>query len=241
MGRIGRLEPSRSQGSKNSWFGCLTTKHADVGSNVLEEYEREIEPRGVGAGRFHPPTAGSHASPRHSPGLLHANGCRCSFRDDVIGMKRTWIIVAHRTGARFLTTDGENGGLRVVQELEHPEGRKKSGDIDADAPGMAFSKGGQGGGHPMGREQDAHERVAADFAHDIAEQLHSGRTQNHFDELVLVAEPRFLGMLRDALDRTTAARVKATIHKDLSHTELRDLPKHLTPTLKLGSHKPAAG
>jgi protein required for attachment to host cells len=54
-----------------------------------------------------------------------------------------------------------------------------------------------------------------------------GRTLHAFGKLVLVAEPRFLGMLRAALDPHTAALVVKTVHKDLPGVSEKDLASHL--------------
>ena len=44
---------------------------------------------------------------------------------------------------------------------------------------------------------------------------------------MLVAEPRFLGMLRAALTPQTAALVSAVVEKDLVHVADHDLAAHL--------------
>ena len=46
-----------------------------------------------------------------------------------------------------------------------------------------------------------------------------------------MAEPRFLGLLRGALDDVSANMVTATLGKDLAHVELRDLGPHLRAVL----------
>ncbi|MDD9971048.1 MAG: host attachment protein [Myxococcales bacterium] len=143
--------------------------------------------------------------------------------------KPQWIVVAHRAGARFLVQDPKSRRLQLVEQRDHPEGRMRSGQLDTDAPGTASMKGSQGGAHPMAREQSAHDREAANFARELADALRGYRAENRFGELVLVAEPGFLGMLREALDGPTSACVAGTIRKDLSHVDLNHLGPHLAP------------
>jgi protein required for attachment to host cells len=121
--------------------------------------------------------------------------------------------------------------LSLVEQMQHPEGRMKNSELDSDRPGQAFSRVGQGGGHPMVPVERSHERAAADFAREVAEQLRKHRNDNRFDELLLVAEPGFLGMLQSALDNVTAASVTSTVKKDLAHVKVRDLGPHLDDVL----------
>lgn len=141
-------------------------------------------------------------------------------------MARTWIVVAHRSGARVFEQSGPGKGLEAVTTLEHPAGRLKNREIDSDKQGRAFDSHGTGR-HAYSREQEPTEHVAAQFAREIAALLEDGRNGQKYDRLVLVAEPRFLGLLRAALSEQTASLVTATLDKDLGGIEDRDLPKHL--------------
>jgi protein required for attachment to host cells len=144
----------------------------------------------------------------------------------------TWILVAHRSGARLFENAGPGKGLKLVEAILHPEGRLKNGEIDSDKPGRAFDKVG-GGRHSMSTEQEPIQRIAQIFAKQLGEKLEKGRAQNRYSKLVLVAEPRFLGELRAALDAPTAALVSATLDKDLIGTEDRDVHHHLENLIRL--------
>ena len=147
-------------------------------------------------------------------------------------MTTTWILVAHRGGARLLANTVPGNGLQLIEDIPHPEGRLKDGDINADKPGRAFDSFGAGR-HSMSTEQAPTERVAQLFAKALGEQLKRGRNENRYAALVLVAEPRLLGELRATLDAPTAALVAATLDKDLGGIETRDLAQHLAGTVKL--------
>ena len=147
-------------------------------------------------------------------------------------MTTTWILVAHRGGARLLANSGPGKGLQLVETIPHPDGRLKDGDINADRPGRAFDIVGAGR-HSMSKEQSQTERIAEQFARMLVERLQQGRNENRYSALVLAAEPRFLGALRAALDAPTAALVTATLDKDLGGIETRDLAQHLAGTVKL--------
>lgn len=141
-------------------------------------------------------------------------------------MSKTWILVAHRAGARLFENDGPGTGLKRVEEIQHPEGRLENKALGSDKPGRSFDSHSPGR-HSLGKEHDEAETVAQAFAHKLAAHLDNARARNAFGKLVLVAEPRFLGQLRAALPPHTAALVSATVDKDLGRVADHDLPGHL--------------
>ena len=147
-------------------------------------------------------------------------------------MNNTWILVAHRGGARLFENKGPGKGLNLLHNIPHPAGRLKNKDIGADKPGRSFDSNGQGR-HSLSSEQEPTAHVTEQFAKQLSTMLDDGRHQQLYGKLVLVAEPRFLGNLRAALSTPTAALVTATVGKDLGGVELHNMPKHLTETIRL--------
>jgi len=141
-------------------------------------------------------------------------------------MGKTWILVANRSGARLFESRGPGKGLELLQILEHPAGKLKNGEIDADKHGRSFDRRGYGR-HAYSTEHDPATHVAEQFAKQLAELLEQGRTRQQYARLVLVADPRFLGILRAALPAPTAALVSGELDKDLAAVEPRDLPRYL--------------
>lgn len=141
-------------------------------------------------------------------------------------MGKTWILVAHRSGARLFESRGPRKGLERLQNLEHPAGKLKNRQIDSDKHGRSFDRRGSGR-HAYTTEHEPTTHVAAQFAKQLAAVLEEGRVQQRYARLVLVAEPRFLGILRAELSAPIASLVSGTLDKDLGGVEDRDLPKHL--------------
>lgn len=143
-------------------------------------------------------------------------------------MAKTWIVVAHEAGARVFAHDGPGKGLALVESIEHPEGRARDRDIASDRPGRSFRKD---SGDPrrasMSRSEGPHDRSVSDFARGLADKLQHARVQNQFERLVLVAPPRFLGLLRSSLDGPTSQLVVGSVHKDLATSKEAELLKHL--------------
>ena len=147
-------------------------------------------------------------------------------------INNTWILVAHRGGARIFENKGPGKGLNLLHDIPHPEGRLKNKDIGADKPGRSIDSHGPGR-HSLSSEQEPTAHVTEQFAKQLSTMLDNGRNQQRYGKLVLVAEPRFLGSLRAALSTPTAALVMATVGKDLGSVELHNMPKHLTDTIRL--------
>ena len=141
-------------------------------------------------------------------------------------MDTTWILTANRSGASLFESRGKGHALRRVQDIPHPRGRLQNQDIDADKPGRAFDSHGPGR-HGMSTEHQPTEEVAMHFARILAELLNKGRTLHAYEKLILVAEPRFLGVLRSALDAHTAALVVQTVNKELQDVSEKELASYL--------------
>jgi len=141
----------------------------------------------------------------------------------------TLVTVAQRAKARFfLHTPGK--GFDEVTDLVHPESRAHGRDLTTDRPGRVHESHGPGRS-AMAQEEPPKEREASNFAREIADQILDRRNANEFDRLVLVAEPGFLGMLRDALDDATAKTIHGEVRKDIVDRPLDDIKEHLSDLL----------
>jgi protein required for attachment to host cells len=155
-----------------------------------------------------------------------ALAARAPVRKEPFTMNTTWILTAHRSGASLFESQGKGKPIQRVQDIPRPKGRLQNKDINADKPGRAFDSHGYGR-HDMTTEHEPTEEVAMQFARILAELLNKGRTLHAYEKLVLVAEPKFLGLLRAALDSHTAALVVKSVHKDLPDVSEKDLASYL--------------
>jgi protein required for attachment to host cells len=94
------------------------------------------------------------------------------------------------------------GRLQEVEDLVHGAARTRARDLSADRPGRSFDSHGQGR-HAMEPETDAKRHEAEVFAKQVADRIERARIEDEFDELVLIAAPEFLGLLRKSLSTTT--------------------------------------
>jgi protein required for attachment to host cells len=65
------------------------------------------------------------------------------------------------------------------------------------------------------------------FAKRISRRLDEARRKGEFDELIVVAGPPFLGLMRGEMSRPTRERVVHEIRKDLVHSPVESLRRHL--------------
>lgn len=149
-------------------------------------------------------------------------------------MASTWVVVAHQAGARFFEYRNVPKALTLVREIDNPDGAKRNREIESDRPGSASAGGASPGNvqRALAHEQTAHERVVQNFAREIAEALRKARTANEVDELMLVAEPGFLGELTGALDKPTAKLVVAKVRKDLAIAQSDEILEHVARAIK---------
>jgi protein required for attachment to host cells len=130
-------------------------------------------------------------------------------------MPTTWILAADSARARLFALDGERATLRELEDFVHSAGRQKGRELSADAKARNFVRGRHdraAASEPHTLPEDVEEQR---FARELADRLERGRTANAYDRLCLVAPPRFLGRLREALSKEAHKRVSQSVAKDL--------------------------
>jgi protein required for attachment to host cells len=145
-------------------------------------------------------------------------------RDLDLTTQVTWYVLANRTGA-VIYRDSPERHFQFVERLTNLTGKIQEMELDSDRPGRAFSSapGGQVR-HSLDRRNNRHEASARRFASQIGNVLEAAYREERFNELVLVAEPHFLGLLRAALSdgvRNVVAHEVAREYTQGSDDELR--------------------
>lgn len=146
-------------------------------------------------------------------------------------MATTWIVAADEARARVLQVADREQRLLEIEQMLNPEGRLQEREMQTDADPRFNGHGGVGkpgtgatGGPPSDNQhQGAVEHSAKVFAREIGRYLEKARQQHRFDELVLVAPPKFLGALRHELGKEVEKLVADELPKDLSWFNAREL------------------
>ncbi len=144
-------------------------------------------------------------------------------------MSKKWVVVADQSKARIFTVDDPRGPLLQVDELEHPEARKREQELISDRPGRSFDSAGQGR-HAMGTSVEPKKEEAVRFAKQVADYLQAAHHEGRFNRLLLVAGPPLLGLLRDKLKSLSGANI-SEIDKNLGQYEAPEIRSHLPDRL----------
>jgi len=144
-------------------------------------------------------------------------------------MSNRLVVVADQSKARIFTVDDPHGPLQQVDELEHPEARKREQELISDRPGRSFDSNGQGR-HAMGTSVEPKKEEAIRFAKQVAEYLQAAHHEGRFNRLLLVAGPPLLGLLRDKLKSLSGVNV-TEIEKNLGQYDALEIRKRLPDRL----------
>ncbi len=138
-------------------------------------------------------------------------------------MATTWIVAADESRARVLQVTGREQHLVELEDLLNPEGRMDDRELTTDA--HPRFRGTDGPGND--REQtSAVEHAVERFAKRVGEHLDKARQQGRYDQLVLVAPPKFLGALRKELHKEVEKLVTDELPKDLSWLNAREIERY---------------
>lgn len=140
-----------------------------------------------------------------------------------------WVVVANRVEARVFHQGRPRNKLKLLKTFLNPDGRLHKRELDADRPGNGAGRIGGTALRPYKLEKgDSHEQAAIKFAKKIANYIKKERQNQNFDEVVIIAEPKFMGQLRSALDRPTTAMIGDWIKKDLHQADDKQILSHLS-------------
>jgi protein required for attachment to host cells len=125
------------------------------------------------------------------------------------------IVVADERQAAFFDAAKPSGPLAVAGGVENEAGRKRDIDLETDRPGRRF--GSMGHRHDVDGERSTVQHELSLFARAVARRINEDRNRHEFDKLVMVAPPKVLGLLRQALPDACKDVIASEIPKDLLH------------------------
>lgn len=138
-----------------------------------------------------------------------------------------WVVVANEAAAIIYTCKGRRGPLVELRRIENKQARAKTSELISDKAGRAFDSHGQGR-HAMTREKSGpRQQIVEAFARQISGYVDQARQEGRFDDLVLIAAPRFLGLMRKALARTAVSEPYLAIDKDVVAADPQTIMKLL--------------
>ena len=129
--------------------------------------------------------------------------------------KHFLVVVADESRAILYTHDTRSGPLTEWRSFDNETARAKTADLMSDRGGRAFDSHGQGR-HTMSSEKSGPKQHAASvFARQIAGEVTADVNTGRCRGFALIAAPRFLGELRDALSSSTKVEPYVSVNKDV--------------------------
>jgi protein required for attachment to host cells len=146
----------------------------------------------------------------------------------------TWIVTGDSSRARILQVTGRER-LEEIEDFINPKGRMNDRELRTDAHPRFNGHGGVGkagssrtGGPGSDREEMSQADLEAEnFSRDIGRYLDKARTDHRFDQLYLVAPPKFLGMMRKQLGKELEKLVREDFDRNLSWFNAREIESFL--------------
>ena len=124
------------------------------------------------------------------------------------------VVVADERDATFFDLDRPQAPLEARGSL-HNDSARPDRELETDRPGRRFG-GTHGNRHAVDGERSTERHEIELFAKQVCQALDGARTRHEFDRLVLIAGPRMLGLLRQALPAPCQAVVAAEVAKAFS-------------------------
>ncbi|WP_257385457.1 host attachment protein [Tahibacter caeni] len=149
-------------------------------------------------------------------------------------MARSWILAANGTRARLFVKDGADLPVEVTC-FTNPDGHAPGRQAHADRLPRS-QESANSARHAIEPHLSDRDKSQQAFARLLCEALDEGRMARRFDELVLLAPPRFLGLLHARLGKELKRQLKREIGHDLTSLGAAQLNERLAA----GSEPPSA-
>ena len=120
------------------------------------------------------------------------------------------VIAADSVRARLFCAGTPDGPLEEIAGLVNPESRLHEGDLVEDSAGRRANRPTQAKRSAFGGESAKRHR-AEDFAASICDRAARSLRETRARRLYLVAEPEFLGLLRQRMSRVLQRQVAGSV------------------------------
>jgi protein required for attachment to host cells len=137
-----------------------------------------------------------------------------------------WVVVCDGAKALILENAGDRQypDLRTKAVLE--QDNPPTDEQGTDRPGRAYAS--VGTARSAVGQTDWHDQGEEKFLKDLAEKIHRAVHSGKTKELVIVAPPRALGMIRENYTPAIKQALREEVDKDLVKIPVDQIEKHLT-------------
>ena len=140
---------------------------------------------------------------------------------------RTLVLVADGRKLLLLRNHGDEAHVDLRTEAHDEQESRKDGDIKTDQAGQSSGPAGTGmPGGTMG-ETDFAQQAEDRWAADAGALLRKRVLANDFDNLVVIAAPKTLGVLRKHYHKEVESRLLGELAKEMTDRPIADIEKML--------------
>ena len=100
-------------------------------------------------------------------------------------MPLSWVLVADNSQASVYRLDRNKHELRLVDRIDHEEGRWKNHEFVSSAPGMSVGSSVVGNVRQVGTDNSPKEHESISFAHMLAKSVNHAHELHQFETLSL--------------------------------------------------------
>ena len=129
-------------------------------------------------------------------------------------MSTIWILVANQAEAQIYSANRIPGELILVDSLIDVDGAVRAGNLTSDAPGRVHDRIGAAR-HAMEPDTGVKDEGRRRFVKKMVGRLKAAHLSGDFDQLVLLAAPAVLGVIRKTLTKGLAGTIVKVISKDV--------------------------
>lgn len=145
--------------------------------------------------------------------------------DNIKISARSWVIVCDGAKALLLRNEGDalNVNLAVVETFGQEN--LKDSELGTDRPGRSYQSSGTA--RSSMEQTNWHEAAEADFLTGLVSKLSDMAFSKEIEDIVVVAPPVALGIMRPLYSTHLKAVVSAEVAKDLVKHPVKDIEKLL--------------
>jgi protein required for attachment to host cells len=132
------------------------------------------------------------------------------------------VLVTDGRKTLFFRNEGDENQIDLRTEDFDEREDLKDRDMKTDAPGAIGQSGGYSG-RVAYEETDFHQQEEDRWAVAAAERLNKRVLRNDFDQLVIIAPPKTLGVIRKKLHKEAERKLLCTIDKEMTRRPIPDI------------------
>lgn len=144
--------------------------------------------------------------------------------------KNIWVIIANTEKAYIYSITYEENKFKLIKKLTHKESRLKKQDLVSDRPGHYVRSCNKSRGSYT-ETTDPKLLEIKNFVQQICGFLEKGRRTNLYVGLVIVANPRLYGLIKQTASKSLEKLIKYHIAKDYVGAQKRILQSKWAPVL----------